>query len=233
MQTHAAGGFSAWLRAMRRSLAGGEGAPVACGDCVGCCTSGYFIKVRPHETASLAHIPPGHLETGEADGTRYMAALPNGHCPMYRAGSNGGGCSIYPHRPETCRVYDCRIFAAAGIDAGEGRTMINGRIAAWRFDYENEQARREHRAVTAAANYLRQNPVRFPGGHVPTQPTDIAVRAVKSYEVFLADKAPEDIHAADVVAACRAFDETACRAFDDTARSDSDAAANPSDPCRT
>ena len=46
---HAAGGFSAWLRAMRDSLAGGPGMQVACGTCVGCCTSSYVIKVRPHE----------------------------------------------------------------------------------------------------------------------------------------------------------------------------------------
>ena len=49
-----AGDFSGWLRAMRSALAGGPGMQVACGDCVGCCTSSYFIKVRPHESATRA-----------------------------------------------------------------------------------------------------------------------------------------------------------------------------------
>ena len=26
-----------------------------------------------------------------------------------------GGCSIYDHRPRTCRTFDCRVFAAAGV----------------------------------------------------------------------------------------------------------------------
>ena len=29
-----------------------------------------------------------------------------------------GRCSIYEHRPRTCRTYDCRIFTATGLDVG-------------------------------------------------------------------------------------------------------------------
>ena len=39
----------------------------------------------------------------------------NGHCPMLIDDK----CSIYEHRPITCRSYDCRIFPAAGIVAGD------------------------------------------------------------------------------------------------------------------
>jgi len=210
---HAAGGFSAWLRAMRGSLAGGEGMQVACGTCVGCCTSSYVIKVRPHETDALRHIPAEHLAPGEADGTRYLAANLKGHCPMFSGSSaQDAGCSIYAHRPATCRTYDCRIFTAAGMEAGEGKTMINERIASWRFDYEDEQARREHQAVSAAAKFLRQHVVRFPNGHVPSRASDIAVLAVKAYTVFM-DHSPDDAAAAGaIVAACREFDATARRA---------------------
>jgi Fe-S-cluster containining protein len=210
LAAHPAGGFSAWLRAMRRSLAGGEGMPVACGDCVGCCTSGYFIKVRPHETAALRHIPSMHLAPGESDGTLYMAAKAGGHCPMFgRSGPQGFGCTIYPHRPETCRTYDCRIFTAAGTDAGEGKSMINERIASWQFEYEDDDARREHRAVRAAASFLRQHPVRFPGGHIPSRAGDIAVLAVKCYAVFMDESVPETELAPRIVAACREFDSAA------------------------
>jgi Fe-S-cluster containining protein len=200
-----AGDFSTWLRAMRASLAGGPGMEVACGECVGCCTSSYFIKVRAGDTAALHHIPARHLAPAPDDpGTQLMGHDAAGHCPMF----DGAGCSIYPHRPETCRTYDCRIFSAAGMEAGPGRTMINERIARWRFEFDGEESRREQRAVQAAANYLRQHPVRFPGGRIPSRPGDIAVLAVKSYTVFLGRDARDDAEAgAAIVQACHAFDQ--------------------------
>ena len=201
-----AGEFSTWLSAMRRALAGGRGMDVACGSCVGCCTSSYFIKVRPHETETLKHIPAESrsIAAGEPQGTWIMGYDAQGHCPMFA----GGGCSIYPHRPDTCRIYDCRIFTAAGMNAGAGRSTINERIAHWRFEYASDDARREHRAVTAAASFLRQHPVRFPGGHIPSRPADIAVLAVKAYTVFMDPPASDADVAAGIVAACRAFDQS-------------------------
>ena len=161
-----AGNFSEWLRAMRSALAGGPGMQVACGECVGCCTSSYYIRIRPAEREALRRVPAEHLTEapGEPPGTRLMGFDARGHCPMYR-----GGCSIYPHRPDTCRSYDCRVFAAAGINAGPGRDTINERVARWRFELPTETDRREQRAVLAAASFLRQHPVRFPGGHVPSR----------------------------------------------------------------
>jgi len=204
---HPAGGFSAWLRAMRSSLAGGSAMQVACGECVGCCTSSYVIKVRPRERDALAHIPATCLQPGELDGTQYLAANAQGHCPMFSGSTaNDAGCSIYAHRPETCRTYDCRIFAAAGMQAGEGKTMINERVASWRFEYEDETARAEHRAVTAAASFLRQHIVRFPNGEIPSRASDIAVLAVKSYTVFMRPSPDDAASAAGIVAACREFD---------------------------
>lgn len=175
-----AGDFSAWLRDMRRSLAGEGGMDVACGSCRGCCTSSYFVKVRAHETEALATIGESNLEPGPA-GSRLMGFHANGHCLMFR----GGNCAIYPSRPETCRSYDCRVYAAAEMSAGEGKTEINQRVARWRFSFPASRDRAEQGAVAAAARYLRQHPVRFPGGHVPSRPSEIAVLAVKAYAVFL------------------------------------------------
>ena len=198
-----AGDFSTWLRAMRAALAGTSGMDVACGDCRGCCTSSYYIKVRAQETDALGHIPAGHLfDAPNEPGTLLMGFDTAGHCPMFV----GGDCSIYPHRPQTCRTYDCRIFTAAGMTAGENRPAINRRIARWRFEYADDAGLAEHRAVTAAANFLRQHPVRFPSGKIPSLPGDIAVLALKAYAVFLGDVSDDRATAAAIVAACRDFD---------------------------
>jgi len=199
-----AGDFSPWLRAMRRALGGGPGMEVACGDCVGCCTSSYYIKVRPHETRALAAIDPEFLTDAPGPApARLMGYLENGHCPMYSA----GGCSIYQDRPETCRTYDCRVFTAAGMPAGGAdKSVINERVARWRFEFPTEQDRREQRAVQAAASFLRQHPVRFPDGHVPSRASEIAVLAVKTYEVFMGDAPEHRAAVAAIVDAARAFD---------------------------
>jgi hypothetical protein len=200
-----AGEFSAWLRAMRAALAGGAGMQVACGQCRGCCTSSYYIKVRSTEVDALQHIPAERLvdPPGAAPGTRLMGFDAQGHCVMYR----DGNCTIYPHRPDTCRTYDCRIFTAAGMDAGPGRDVINERVASWRFEFRDEAARREQRAVQAAAAFLRQHPVRFPGGQVPSRAADIAVLAVKAYSVFLDGQPRHEDAVAGIIEACRTFDQ--------------------------
>ena len=112
-----AGPFGAWLASARASLRGdGRGMDVPCGDCVGCCTSSLFVHVRPEESATLAVIPSRLLvrAPGRPRGHRLLGFAEDGSCPMFTARA----CSIYAQRPRTCRDYDCRMFAAAGIDAG-------------------------------------------------------------------------------------------------------------------
>ena len=198
-----AGNFSEWLRNMRRALAGDGGMDVACGDCVGCCTSSYYIKVRSKESRALAAIDPRHLDPEPTPaGDRLMGFDANGHCHLFA----NGGCSIYADRPDTCRTYDCRVFAAAGMPAGgDDKTVINERVARWRFEYPSEIDRQEQGAVRAAANYLRQHPVRFPNGRVPSRPSDIAVLAVKTYRVFLDPPATDPDIARAIVEANREF----------------------------
>ncbi len=202
-----AGDFSRWLRAMRDSLAGGPGMDVACGDCVGCCTSSYYIKVRAHETVALSRIGASRLEPAPGGrGHMLMGYDERGHCFMFA----NGGCSIYQDRPETCRTYDCRVFSASGMKAGgDDKSVINERVARWRFSFPSEQDRAEQRAVNAAANFLRQHPVRFPGGHIPSRASEIAVLAVKTYQVFLDPPATDAEISAALVQAALDFDRAA------------------------
>ena len=200
-----AGNFSDWLRAMRKALAGTEGMNVACGDCVGCCTSSYFIKIRPHEIETRQRIGEDSLEPAPSApaGTMLMGYDAHGHCAMF----TNGGCSIYQHRPDTCRTYDCRVFAAAGNTPGPEKPAISERVARWRFDYPGDTDRAEHQAVTAAANFIRRYPIQFPGGRVPSRPNEVAVLAVKTYQVFLDAPATDTEIAAAIVTACRSFDQ--------------------------
>jgi Fe-S-cluster containining protein len=178
-----AGSFGAWLADFRASLQGRGGTTVPCGDCVGCCISSYAILVRPEDAQARAIIPAHLLTNAPAlgAGVQAMGYLPDGACPMLQAGR----CSIYEHRPQTCRDYDCRVFAAAGIDAGESKIAINKRVREWRFRYEQESDRDAHRALRAAAAFIRDRGADFPEHRLPKSPSGIAVLAAKSYEVFL------------------------------------------------
>lgn len=204
----AAGAFSSWLEQVRASLLNDEGADVPCGDCVGCCVSSYFIPVRPQDRQALEVIPKALLVTapGAPQGHRMMGYLPDGLCPMLHAGK----CSIYHARPQTCRDYDCRIFAAAGIDAGGAdKFIINERVHAWQFDYPDAADRRAHDAVLAAATFIKDHRSSFPGGRAPTAPTGIAVLAIKVYDVFLDahnDARSETAIAMAIIKASGAFD---------------------------
>jgi hypothetical protein len=180
----AAGPFGAWLKSIRASLRGDVGTDVPCGDCVGCCISSYFIPIRPCDQAAINVIPKELLVAapGQPNGHTMLGYREDGACPML----NNRQCSIYEHRPQTCRDYDCRIFAAAGIDAGgTDKSTINMRVRAWRFTYESESARLAHEAVLAASKFIREEGASFPNRRVPTAATGIAVLAVKTYTLFM------------------------------------------------
>src|ERR1700761_6340925 len=122
-----AGAFLDWLRNFRASLLGNQGSDVPCGDCRGCCISGYSVQIRPHDAGALALIPAELLARvqGFARDELTLAARSDGTCPMLRDNE----CSIYQSRPQTCRDYDCRVFAAAGIEAGSSdKAVINRRV---------------------------------------------------------------------------------------------------------
>jgi uncharacterized protein len=202
-----AGPFGAWLTAARASLRGeGHGLDVPCGECVGCCTSSLFVHIAPGETDTLAMIPARLLvrAPGRPRGHMLLGFAEDGSCPMLKERA----CSIYARRPRTCRDYDCRMFAAADLDAGGDAPVINQRVRNWVFSYESEAARRDHDAVRAAAAFLREHRASFPGGAAPSAPADVAVLALKVYPVFLeASSRTADEIVAAIVEASRAFDQ--------------------------
>lgn len=178
-----AGSFVSWLRDNRRALATQPGADVPCGECNACCRSSYFIHITPEETEALAHIPKDLLfaAPGRPEGNVIMGFDEEGCCPMLIDDK----CSIYEHRPLTCRNYDCRIFPAAGISAGdEDKDLITQQISRWKFDYSDERGRMQHSAVQAAAKFLREHAGSF-AGEVPGNATQLAILAIKVHEVFL------------------------------------------------
>jgi hypothetical protein len=122
---------------------------------------------------------------------------------------DGSNCTIYPQRPQTCRDYDCRVFAAAGLEAGSAdKQEINRRVGLWRFSYADARAEAQHRAVQSAARFIRDRQASFAHERVPTATTGIAVLALKVYELFLEprDGADAGLLAADVTARWEAFD---------------------------
>jgi uncharacterized protein len=180
-EPHEGGGFLDWLRLTRAAHQTDADVDVPCGDCVACCTSSYFIHVRPDDEATLRRVPAELLvpAPGAPKGHVVMGYDESGKCPMLE----GGRCSIYQDRPLTCRTYDCRVFAAAGIDAD--RPAITARARTWVFDEPTDDDRRAHAAVRAAARFLREHPECFEGGARPDNPAHVALLAVKAYEVFL------------------------------------------------
>jgi hypothetical protein len=177
-----AGAFSAWLGDVRSAIRGEQGSEVPCGTCTACCRSSQFVHVGPDETDTLAHIPadllfpapglpPGHVLMGHDEG---------GHCPMLV----DERCSIYQHRPVTCRTYDCRVFPAAGVDPGGDKPAIARQARRWRFRHPARADRVAHDAVQAAASYLG-DPVSVPPEDAPATATQLAVIAVQLHDLFL------------------------------------------------
>ena len=178
----AAGAFGAWLEEMRAALRHEVDADVPCGDCCACCSTSHFVHVGPWEADALAHIPQDlrFPAPGMPAGHVVLGHDRRGRCPML---DGGGRCTIYEHRPLTCRTYDCRVFAAAGIDAD--RDEITRRARRWRFACPEPRDRAGLAAVSDAARWISEHAAAFPGGAVPDDPAQLAVLAVKVAGVFL------------------------------------------------
>lgn len=216
-----AGDFSAWLGRIREALLTEGGTDVDCRECDACCSSSYFIRIRPEETRTLDRIRDELLvpAPGLPEGNVVLGYDDNGRCPLL----GDGLCSIYEHRPLTCRNYDCRVFAAAGIAAGgRDRAKITERARRWDFGYPTPRDRREHAAVQTAAHFIQSHAEHFPGGAIPRDPSQLAILAIKAHGVFLEEDrvpsegdpasavtggGPTDAELADaVVRACGEFD---------------------------
>ena len=179
-----AGDFSSWMIEIQGAIRGEHGSDVPCDGCTACCTSSQFIHVGPDESDTLAHIPaellfpapglpPGHVVLGYDE---------RGHCPMLIDDE----CSIYEHRPRTCRTYDCRIFPAAGLRIDDAdKAEIARRAQRWRFSYPTEADRQQHDAVRAAATLLQEQADRRPDRAVAMNTTQLALRAIEAVSVEL------------------------------------------------
>ena len=182
----AAGDFAPWLIEIRAAIRGERDADVPCAGCTACCTSSQFVHIGPDETDTLAHIPVELLFAAPLmpRGHVLMGYDERGHCPMLV----DGACSIYEHRPRTCRTYDCRVFPATGIVVDEdddAKVQIAERARRWRFGHPADTGRIEHEAVQAAAQFLEEHSALLPDGSVPPTATPRAVLAVEIHEVFL------------------------------------------------
>ena len=201
-----AGGFGEWLVAMRAVLRGEREADVPCGECVGCCVSSYPILLRLTDKLARAEVPEERLIGPAREGEQWlMGYRDDGSCPFL----SDRRCAIYADRPQTCRDYDCRIYAAAGIVPDGHRPAIAERVRAWGFTYRSEQERREADAVNRAAQFIRGNQALFPAAIRAGSATAAAVLAVKVYPIFLAagaDARPAEEMAQRVIDAARIFD---------------------------
>ncbi|MEA2705184.1 MAG: uncharacterized protein QOD63_3129 [Actinomycetota bacterium] len=179
-----AGSFSTWLAGMRRVLGGEGGSAVPCDGCTACCTSSQFIHIGPDETETRAHIPTELLFPAPRlpRGNVLLGYDERGHCPMLV----DGACSIYEHRPRTCRTYDCRVFPAAGFDLdGEDKAAIAERARRWQFDFPAENDAVEHAAVQSAARFVLEHADLLPEGVAPATAAQRAVLAVEVHDAFL------------------------------------------------
>jgi uncharacterized protein len=176
-----AGDFLTWLAEIEGALRGDHGSAVPCGTCTACCTSSQFIHIGPDETDALTHIPrqltfpaprlpKGHVLMGYNE---------HGHCPMLI----DKACSIYEHRPRTCRTYDCRVFPAAGLDVDdESKSGIEHQVKRWQFRSTSGDGEARHDAVRVAARFLNDRAADI----APVTNTQRAVLAIELHEVFLA-----------------------------------------------
>lgn len=178
-----AGRLGPWLERMREALAGGAVTDVPCGTCVACCSSRQFVHVEPDEIDALAHIP-AELRFAAPGAPAGVVVLPydaNGRCPML----GEHGCTIYDHRPRTCRVYDCRIFTAAGIVPDDDQPLIAERVRRWRFRVSADD-RAQLEAVRATAAVIAR-PDAHPDGRVPVRASHRAAMAVALHHLAPTD----------------------------------------------
>jgi Fe-S-cluster containining protein len=195
-------GFTAWREDVLAALHEGRDSLVECGSCTACCRSGQFVHIAPDETEALAAIPAElrFPAPGMPKGHVVLGYDEQGRCPML----GETGCTIYEHRPRTCRVYDCRVFAAAGVEPDEDQPLIRERVAAWRFEpVDAEDAAAREAATRAAAALVAWRDRRSGDGsvRVPRTALQVAVRAVELAPAFAGGADPDDEELADLLRA--------------------------------
>ena len=180
-----AGPFGEWLTQIQGAIHSEHDSDVPCGTCTGCCRSSQFIHIGPDETDTLAHIPKQLLFPAPRapHGHVLMGYDAQGCCPMLI----DDRCSIYEHRPSTCRAYDCRVFEASGLDLLDDpdKISIADRATRWRFQHVRPSDDAKHQAVRAAAEFVRAHCDELPPELAPLNTTQLAVAAIQTHAAFL------------------------------------------------
>jgi hypothetical protein len=151
-----AGTFSTWLRNIRKALLENRGMNVPCGECDACCRSSYFIHIKPEETRTLNRIPKELLFPAplRPEGHMVMGYDEHGRCPMLA----GNKCSIYRNRPDTCRIFDCRVLAASGLALDDNdNNLIVLQARRWKFSCPTKRDHNLLSAVQSAATFLMRH----------------------------------------------------------------------------
>jgi len=179
----AAGRFSPWLVSVQGAIRGEHGSEVPCAECTACCTSSHFILIESDEEDTLAHVPETvrFPAPGRPPGDVLMGYDERGHCPMLVDNK----CSIYDHRPRVCRSFDCRIFAASGIEVDELDEGIGRRARKWKFDLPTDTDHAEYQAVRLAGTFLDEQGSQFRGVALPVGATQRSALAVALHSLFL------------------------------------------------
>jgi len=165
---------------------------VPCGNCTACCRSSYFIHVQSHDRQTIERIPADLLFPAPLlpEGNYVLGYDRKGHCAMLKEEK----CSIYSDRPLTCRQYDCRIFAATGLDpAVDGKVPVSEQAKLWTFEFLSRDDSEAFSAVQMAAQFLILNKDYFPPEYSMNNMTQIAVMAVSIYNLFLGQNSLESV----------------------------------------
>jgi hypothetical protein len=176
-----AGDFLSWIRDIRPAIADEGGSDVPCAGCTACCRSSQFVPVAPDEHDTIAHIPPGLLFPAPRmpEGHQVLGYDVQGQCPMLV----DDRCSIYDHRPRACRAYDCRVFAASGVDPGSEQPAVAERVERWQFSLGSDTAVAEGEACRSAAVFLEDHRWNWPD--LATNPIGLATAALVIHDLFL------------------------------------------------
>jgi uncharacterized protein len=173
--------FGAWLRATIATLDKDAPADVPCGSCNACCRTFHQIHLRPGENRARKRLPREYLSParGLPPGYLLLGFTEEGACPVLV----DGRCTIYEDRPLVCRTYDCRMYAATGVEPD--RADISAQVRRWRFDYPTAEDRELQEAVLAAVRFIREHRECLPSDAAREQPIRVATLAVHAHARFL------------------------------------------------
>lgn len=172
--------FAAWLRATLDTLLRDAPADVPCGPCDACCRTFHQLHIRPDEKRTRRRLPRDYVTAarGLPPGYLLLGHTEDGSCPVLA----DGGCTIYEDRPLVCRTYDCRLYAATGVEPDHAD--IAAQVRRWRFSYSGREDRESQDAVFAAEGFIRRTPACLPGKAARLQPIRLATLAVVTHDLF-------------------------------------------------